>query len=59
LFAAQGNVEVQEVAVDVSTDATRAALVDLYADRMRIIAGERLARIATLAHQLERGIRLM
>lgn len=59
LFAARGHVELREVTVDVGTNATRAALVERYADRTRIVAGERLARVATLAHQLERGIRLM
>jgi hypothetical protein len=59
LFAARGHVDIREVAVNVGTDATRAAVVERYADRTRIVAGERLAGIATLAHQLERGIRLM
>jgi hypothetical protein len=59
LFAARGNVEVREVAVDVGTHATRSALVERYVDRTHIVVGERLARVATLAHQLERGVRLM
>lgn len=59
LFAARGNVEAREVAVDVGTDATRSALVERYADRTRVVEGARLAHVATLAHQLERGVRLM
>ena len=59
LFAARADAEVQQVAVEVGADATRAALVEAYADRTCAGEGERLARLATLAHGLERGVRLM
>lgn len=59
LLAARGGDELRDLAADVGDSATRTALVDAYADRNCIAEGERLARVATLAHRLERGVRLM
>jgi hypothetical protein len=59
LFAARADAEVQEVAVALGADATRAALVDACAVRTGAVEGEQLAGVATLAHRLERGVRLM
>lgn len=59
LLAARGGLDTQELAARVEVTATRAELVETYADRMKVSAGNRLAGIAMLAHQLERGVRLM
>lgn len=56
LIAARGD---RDLATNVGADATRATLVERYADRSRVVEGELLARVAALAHQLERGVRLM
>lgn len=59
LLAARGDGGAREFAADISESATRADLAVAYADRNGIAEGERLARLAALTHQLERGVRLM
>ena len=59
LLANRASREVRELAADIGDSATRTALVEAYADRTIIAEGERLARLATLTHGLERGVRLM
>jgi len=56
LLAARGE---PDLAAEVGAGATRQALVQRHAERTTVLEGERLARVATLAHQLERGVRLM
>lgn len=59
LLAARGDHDAQRVAADVGADASRSELVEAYADRCCVSSGERLAVVATLSHQLDRGVRLM
>ena len=59
LFAASGGQALEAVATKVGLDASRAELVQGYAQRIEVPHGTRLAAVATMTHQLERGIRLM
>lgn len=59
LLAARGDFGAQRVAADVGADASRSALVEAYADRCSVAAGERLAVVAALSQRLERGVRVM
>src|SRR5579859_401951 len=59
LLAASGGAALTEVAMIVSLDATRGALVDAFQQVVGGAAGEQLSRLAGLIHRLERGIRLM
>jgi hypothetical protein len=59
LLAASGGLELEAVAAQVGLDACRAELVRIYAEQTGVVHGARLAAVATLAHRLERGIRLM
>ncbi len=59
LLAARGDLEAQKLAANIGGHASRAALVEAYADRTRVPTGERFASLATLSHRLERGVRLM
>jgi hypothetical protein len=59
LLAASGGLALEAVAAHVGLDASRAELVRIYAEQTGVMQGARLAAVATLAHRLERGIRLM
>lgn len=59
LLAASGGPELEAVAAQVGLDASRAEFVRVYAQQTGVVHGARLAAVATLAHRLERGIRLM
>jgi hypothetical protein len=59
LFAASGGFVLESVAAQVGLDASRAELVDAYAEQTDVPRGARLAAVAALTHRLERGIRLM
>lgn len=59
LFAGRGDADVQSVAADATSAASRSALVEAYAARCFITADEQLAVVAALTHRLERGVRLM
>jgi len=59
LFAASGGFVLEAVAAKVGLDASRAALVHVYAEQTDVPCGARLAAVAALTHRLERGIRLM
>jgi hypothetical protein len=59
LFAASGGLALEAIAARVGLDASRAELVDAYAELADVAPGARLAAVAALAHRLERGIRLM
>lgn len=59
LLAASGGLELEAVAAQVGLAASRAELVGVYAEQADVVQGARLAAVATLAHRLERGIRLM
>ena len=59
LLAASGGLALEAVATQVGLDASRADLVRVYAEQTGVEGGARLAAVATLAHRLERGIRLM
>lgn len=59
LLAVRGDGGARELAADIGESATRAVLAAAYADRNFIARGERLACLAALSHQLERGVRLM
>jgi hypothetical protein len=59
LLAASGGLALEAVAAHVGLDASRAELVRIYAEQTGVMQGARLAAVATLAHRLKRGIRLM
>lgn len=59
LLAARGDFDAQRVAADVGADASRSELVEAHAGRCCVSSGEWLAVVGTLAHRLERGVRLM
>jgi hypothetical protein len=59
LLAASGGLALEAVAAQVGLDASRAELVRGYAEQTGVVHGARLAAVATVAHRLERGIRLM
>lgn len=59
LLAASGGLELEAVAAQVGLDASRAELVRVYAEQTGVVQGARLAAVATVAHRLERGVRLM
>lgn len=59
LLAASGGLELEAVAAQVGLDASRAELVQAYAEHSDVRPGARLAAVAALTHRLERGIRLM
>lgn len=59
LLAASGGQALESVAAQVGLDASRAELVQGYAERIDVPRGARLAAVAAVTHQLERGIRLM
>jgi hypothetical protein len=59
LLAASGGLALEAVAAQVGLDASRAEFVRVSAEQTGVEGGARLAAVATLAHRLERGIRLM
>lgn len=59
LLAASGGQALESVAAQVGLDASRAELVQGYAEQIDVPRGARLAAVAAVTHQLERGIRLM
>jgi hypothetical protein len=59
LLAASDGQELAAVAAKVGLDASRAELVQGYAEQIEVPRGARLAAVAEVAHRLERGIRLM
>jgi hypothetical protein len=59
LLAASGGLALEAIAAQVGLDASRSELVRVYAEQTGVVHGTRLAAVATLAHRLERGIRLM
>jgi hypothetical protein len=59
LLAASGAQALESVAAKVGLAASRAELVQGYAEQIDVPRGARLAAVAAVTHQLERGIRLM
>lgn len=59
LFAASGGLALEAVAAQVGLDASRGEFVRVYAEQTGVVHGARLAAVATVAHRLERGTRLM
>jgi hypothetical protein len=59
LLATSGSATLAAVATSAGLDATRAELVEVHARAVDAAPRMRLAALATLAHRLERGIRLM
>jgi hypothetical protein len=59
LLAASGGFILESVAAQVGLDASRAELVQAYAEQTDVPRGAQLAVVAALTHRLERGIRLM
>jgi hypothetical protein len=59
LFAASGVSELEDVTAGIDINATRVVFVEAYAEQTGVRLGRQLSAVATLTHQLERGMRLM
>lgn len=59
LLAASSHADLEAIAMRTGLEATRAELVDAYAQETGAKPSARLAPLATVTHTLERGIRLM